>query len=242
MTVRLEITAVEDWADRVADELIARVRERPALRLCLPSGDTPSKLFSRLVARSATGEVSFADVTVVLLDEFLGLAADDPARCDLRLNRELLSNLRPAPAAIHTINADASDPEAAARAHDAVAAQGLDLALLGLGMNGHVGLNEPGSGPDSPTRVVGTAAATQEAALGRYGAGSAPVNGITLGMDRLLQAGEIWLLVTGARKADILARTVRGPEGEDCPATFLRRHPRLWVIADEAAAARLNGG
>ena len=70
-------------------------------------------------------------------------------------------DLRPAPAAIHTIDADAADPEVAARAHDAVAANGLDLALLGLGMNGHVGLNEPGSGPDSPTRVVGTAAAVR---------------------------------------------------------------------------------
>jgi 6-phosphogluconolactonase/glucosamine-6-phosphate isomerase/deaminase len=239
MTVRLEVVAAEAWADRVADELIARVHERPALRLCLPSGDTPSKLFARLVERSAAGEVSFAGVTIVLLDEFLGLAAGDPARCDVRINRELLAGLDPAPAAIHTIDADAADPEAAARAHDAVAAEGLDLALLGLGMNGHVGLNEPGSGPDSRTRVVGTAAATQEAALGRYGAGTAPVMGITLGMDRLLSAGEVWLLVTGSRKADILARALNGPEGDDCPASFLRRHPRLWVVADEGAAGRL---
>jgi glucosamine-6-phosphate deaminase len=209
------------------------------LRLCLPSGDTPSKLFSRLVARSAAGEVAFAGVTIVLLDEFLGLPAGDPARCDVRLDRELMASLQPPPAAIHTIDADAADPEAAARAHDAVAAYGLDLALLGLGMNGHVGLNEPGSGPDSPTRVVGTTASTQEAALGRYGAERAPVMGITLGMDRLLAAGEVWLLVTGSRKADILARALNGPEGEDCPASFLRRHSRLWVVADEAAAARL---
>ena len=241
MTVRLEVVAAEAWADRVADEVVARVRERPALRLCLPSGDTPSKLFSRLVARSAAGELSFAGVTIVLLDEFLGLAAGDPARCDVRLNRELLSSLRPAPLAIHTIDADAPDPEAAARAHDAIAAEGLDVTLLGLGMNGHVGLNEQGSGPDSPTRVVHTAEATQDAALGRYGAGRAPAMGVTLGMDRLLEAGELWLLVTGARKADVLERTLSGPEGEDCPASFLRRHPRLWVVADEAAAARLNG-
>jgi glucosamine-6-phosphate deaminase len=102
-----------------------------------------------------------------------------------------------------------------------------------------VGLNEPGSGPDSRTRVVGTAAATQEAALGRYGAGSVPVEGITLGMDRLLAAREVWLLVTGARKAAILQSALHGPEAVACPASFLRRHGRLWVIADEAAAAQL---
>lgn len=239
MTARLEIVRAEDWADRVADELVRRVRERPSLRLCLPSGDTPTPLFARLVARAAAGEVSFAGVTIVLLDEFLGLPPGDPARCDVRLSRELLDRLGTPPEAIHTIDADAPDPEAAARAHDAVAAEGLDLALLGLGMNGHIALNEPGSGPASPTRVVRIAASTRDAAVDRYGAGHAPAAGITLGMDRLLRAGEVWLLVTGARKAEVLARALEGPESVDCPASFLRRHPRLWVIADEAAAANL---
>jgi 6-phosphogluconolactonase/glucosamine-6-phosphate isomerase/deaminase len=240
MTVRLDIVRAEHWADRVADELVARIRERPFLRLCLPSGDTPTALFAKLVRRSAVGEVSFEGVTIVLLDEFLGLARDDPARCDVRLGRELLGSLRPRPAAIHTIDVDAADPEAAAQAHDAVAAEGLDLVLLGLGMNGHIGLNEPGSGPDSPTRVVTIAASSQAAALERYGAAAAPVKGITLGMDRLLAAQEIWLLVTGPPKAAVLARALDGPEGEDCPASYLRRHPRLWVIADEPAAAKLG--
>jgi 6-phosphogluconolactonase/glucosamine-6-phosphate isomerase/deaminase len=240
MTVRLEIVRAEDWADRVADELVARIRERPFLRLCLPSGDTPAALFAKVVRRSAAGDVSFEGVTIVLLDEFLGLAPDDPARCDVRLGRELLGALRPRPAAIHTIDVDAADPAAAARAHDAAAAAGLDLVLLGLGMNGHIGLNEPGSGPDSPTRVVTTAASSQVAALERYGAATAPVKGITLGMNRLLAAREIWLLVTGPRKAGVLARALDGPEGEDCPGSYLRRHPRLWVIADEAAAAELG--
>ncbi len=240
MTVRVEVVGPAGWADRVALELVERVRARPALRLCLPTGDTPTPVFERLAALSAAGEVSFAGVEIVLLDEFLGLPAGDPARCDVRLRRELLDGLDPAPAAVHLIDADAADPAEAARRHDAVAGRGLDLVLLGLGMNGHVGLNEPGSVPDSPTRVVETAPATRAAATDRYGAGGVPAAGITLGMDRILAAGELWLLVAGARKAEVLARALEGPETVDCPASFLRRHPRLWVIADEPAAAGLR--
>ncbi|HSK51229.1 MAG TPA: 6-phosphogluconolactonase [Clostridia bacterium] len=239
MTVRLEVVPEAAWAGRVADELAERLRDRPALRLCLPSGDTPSAVFDELVRRSRAGEMSFAAATIVLLDEFLGLSPGDPARCDVRLGRELLSRLDPAPAAVHLIAADGADPDAAARAHDAVAAEGLDLMLLGLGMNGHVGLNEPGSRPDSPTRVVETAPASRVAALERYGAGSVPERGITLGMDRVLAAREAWLLVTGARKAAVLARALEGPIGPDCPASLLRRHAALAVFADEPAAGRL---
>jgi glucosamine-6-phosphate deaminase len=242
MTVRLEVVPATAWADRVAAELSERIGATHGLRLCLPTGDTPSPVFARLAALSAAGSVSFAGVEVVLLDEFLGLAPGDPARCDARLGRELLGGLDPAPAAVHLVDADAADPDRAAAAHDAVAARGLDLVLLGLGMNGHVGLNEPGSGPDSPTRMVETAATSRAAALERYGAARAPSRGITLGLDRILAAGEVWLLVTGSRKAGVLARTLEGPESSDCPASFLRRHPRLRVIADEPAARGLTRG
>ena len=108
-------------------------------------------------------------------------------------------------------------------------------------MNGHVGLNEPGSFADAPTRVVRTSAASRRAAVERYGADPAPTAGITLGVARLLEAGEIWLLVTGERKASILARALEAQEGPDCPATWLRRHPDLRVVADEPAASALRG-
>jgi glucosamine-6-phosphate deaminase len=88
--------------------------------------------------------------------------------------------------------------------------------------------------------VVRTSAASRRAAAERYGADPAPTAGITLGLCRLLEAREVWLLVTGERKASILARALEAPEGPDCPATWLRRHPDLRVIADEPAAAGLR--
>ena len=239
MTFRVEVMPAAAWAERVAGELRDRVSKRPELRLCLPTGDTPTPVYEAVVAAAVRGDVTFQRATIVLLDEFLDLAPGDPARCDERLTRELLRDLPSPPRAVHFVDAGGPDADAAARRHDAVAAAGLDLVLLGLGMNGHVGLNEPGSLPDSPTRVVEIAATSRAAATERYGAATTPTRGITLGMDRLLGAGEVWLLVTGERKAEVLARTLEGPETADVPATFLRRHPRLAVFADEPAAALL---
>jgi glucosamine-6-phosphate deaminase len=232
----LRILAAEAWAGAVADAFVERLQAEPRLRVCLPTGDTPSPLYDELVAREARGEVSFAQATVVLLDEWADLPPGDPARCDVRLRRELLDRLAPPPRFI-AIDVDGSDDDEAAAAHD-VAAQDLDLAV-GLGMNGHVGFNEPGSRPDDPTRLVRLARSSREAAMARYGATTMPTGGITVGLARLLEAREVWLLVTGARKAAVLRRALREPEGPDCPASYLRRHPRLTVFADDAAASEI---
>jgi glucosamine-6-phosphate deaminase len=236
-TMRLEVLPASEWADAVSAALVDRVAAEPRLRLCLPTGDTPVPLYERLAERERAGEVSFAQATVVLLDEWAGLPPGDPARCDVRLRRDLLDRLAPPPRVV-LIDVDGSDDDAAAARHDEEA-RDLDLAVLGLGMNGHVGFNEPGSRPEDRTRLVRLARSSREAAVARYGASRTPTAGITVGLARLLEAREVWLLVTGERKAAILRRALREPEGVDCPASFLRRHAALTVFADEAAAALL---
>ncbi len=236
---RLHVLTAADWAGAVVSELAARIRAHPSARICLPTGDTPAPVYAALVEAEAQERVSLAAATLVMLDEWVGLDPGDPARCDVRLRRELLDRLRVPPAAFVAIDVDGPDPEAAAARHDA-AATGLDLAVLGLGMNGHVGFNEPGSRPDDPTRLVRLAVSSREAATARYGAGRTPTAGITVGLARLLDAAEVWLLVSGFRKAAMLRRALDEPEGPDCPASYLRRHPRLVVFADEDAAAGLR--
>jgi glucosamine-6-phosphate deaminase len=115
------------------------------------------------------------------------------------------------------------------------AAGGLDLVVLGLGANGHVGMNEPGSAADARTRVVELAPSTRDASIG-YGATEPPTHGVTLGMATILAAREMWLLATGSRKRQVLSATLDGPLTPDVPASLLRRHPALRVIADDAAA------
>lgn len=233
----LEILPATAWAERVAGRLADALRANPLLHLCLPTGETPAPLYAALARLAATGGVSFGAATVVLLDEYVGLAPGDPARCDAQLRGQLLDHLDPPPR-FHAIDVDGNDADAAAATIDAAAAR-LDLAILGLGLNGHIGMNEPGSTAGSPTRVVELAEATRRVAVERYGARREPAAGITIGMDRLLEAREIWLLVTGERKADVLMAALHGPETPACPGSFLRRSSRLVVFADEPAAAAL---
>jgi glucosamine-6-phosphate deaminase len=234
VTPILEVHPAAAWADAVAAALTDRLRAEPRLRLCLPTGETPAPLYAAL--SGSTDADLWSQATVVLLDEYLGLGPDDPAAGGPRLRRELIDHVRPS--AFHAVEPDA-EPDAAARQLDAVAADGLDLTLLGLGLNGHIGLNEPGSTADSPTRVVELEARSQAVAEG-YGASHAPERGITLGLSRLLESREIWLLVTGERKAEVLRRALKEPEGPDCPASYLRRHSSSRVIADEPAARLLR--
>lgn len=237
---RLEVLPAAEWAAAVAASLVARLAAWPKLRICLPTGETPAPLYAAIVAAEQRGDISFAEATLVMLDDWLGLPRGDQARGHEILRRELLSRLRVPPAQFVAIDVDGPDPSAAAARHDREAVA-LGLAILGLGINGHVGFNEPGSGPEDVTRVVELAATSRETATARYGATATPRSGITIGLARLLEAGEVWLLVTGERKAEMLYRTLHQPESRDCPASYLRRHPRLTVFADEDAAGLLPG-
>jgi glucosamine-6-phosphate deaminase len=170
---------------------------------------------------------------IFLLDEFGGLPADDPARCAAMLRRDLPRVAFQAP------DVDAPEPDQAARDYGAlIGAGGLDLALVGLGRNGHIGMNEPGSSPASRTRVVRLAEATAEGAKA-YGATARPTWGITLGIAELLESAELWLVVTGAHKADVLGRVLTSGPDPELPATFLHDHPKARILADEAAGSSL---
>jgi glucosamine-6-phosphate deaminase len=155
------------------------------------------------------------------------------------LQRDFLAGLAQPPALLHTLDVEAPDlEEECGRYEGLVDGGGLDLTLLGLGGNGHVGLNEPGTTAQAGTRVVRLASATR-AAAGRYGSDQEPEWGMTLGLRPILDSREIWLLVTGSSKARILERTLNGPIGPEVPASFLRTHTNAVVFADESAAAGL---
>ena len=178
-----------------------------------------------------SGSCALADTTIFLLDEFGGLPEGDPGRCDSMIDHFLLEGLAARPT-FHAPSVDPPDPEGYQRLIDD---GGLDLALLGLGGNGHIGMNEPGSEADSPTRVVELARSTSDHAA-EYGASAKPTWGVTLGMRSILEAGEVWLMVTGAHKRDILRTALEGPVDPEVPASLLREHPRFRVLADESAA------
>lgn len=233
MSFNVVVLSPDRFADRVATSLKERT-DGPGQRLCLPTGSTPKPVYASFAASG--GDLSAT--TVFLLDEF-GLPPGGPARCDVMLEGDLLSRLASPPAHLETWDTTTPDLTGECiRMEEAISHGGLDLAVLGIGMNGHIGMNEPGSPVDSRSRVVDLHPATVEG-VKRYGADETPAWGMTLGIGTLLESASIWLLVTGSPKANILAKTVKGPETAQVPASFLRRHGDVTVWVDEDAAALL---
>jgi glucosamine-6-phosphate deaminase len=126
------------------------------------------------------------------------------------------------------------------RDYDTAVGAGFDLVLLGIGTNGHLGMNEPGSAADSSTRRVDLHETTIQSSARYFTHTNLPRWGLTIGLQGILAAREVWVLANGARKAEIVERTVRGEIGAANPASLLRRHPNCSLFVDNAAAALLN--
>ncbi len=232
-TLQLVVFPDQEWADLVAQRWTSYVHDHPTARVCLPTGETPRPVYTRCAP-----VIDLSTTTVFLLDEF-DLPKGSPARCDSMLERDLLGALTAPPRNFHQLDVKATDPEAECVRFDALIRNGgLNLTLLGLGRNGHLGLNEPGTTLDSPTRVVDLAPATTTA-VRRYDPDATAVRGMTLGLSGILASDEIWLLVTGSQKAVTLEHMMNGPVGSGLPASYLRNHPNTIVFADRSAAAGL---
>jgi glucosamine-6-phosphate deaminase len=195
-------------------------------------------LYNELAERRRRGVLDTSRLRAVQLDEYLGVAADDERAFFGWLEREALRPLAISRDRTIALRGDAEDPQAECARYDRAiaAAGGLDLAILGLGTNGHLGFNEPPSGPDAPTRVVDLADETIESNA-RYWGGRdrVPTRAITAGMRVILAARRAVLVVTGAAKQEILHRALEGEIAPDVPASYLRKMRDVRVYCDRAA-------
>jgi glucosamine-6-phosphate deaminase len=227
--VRVEVLPTDRWARAIADTWRERLSLHPGLRVCLASGTTPVPVYALM-------QDGFADAEVYLLDEFGGLPVGHPGRSASMVRTALVDHVDLPESQFHVPDVDAEDVGAACDRFDRLIDKGgLDLAVLGLGMNGHLGMNEPGTRRDAPTRVVELAPETREGTR-RYGIHDPPTWGVTVGLAALLDAREVWLVVDGGRKQQILDRVLRGEVTTDCPASLLREHPHAIVWASDTAA------
>jgi glucosamine-6-phosphate deaminase len=237
--MRIEIVGPEDFAARAAEIVVAAVRRKPEIVLGLPTGRTPLGLYDELARRGAANEVDFGRATAFAIDELYGVPIDHPATNTSYLARSLGSVPMHA---LLVMDSAAPDAEAECKRFAALleAAGGLDLAVLGIGRNGHIAFNEPGAAFDSPARRVRLEDSTREQYVPAFGSLAAtPEFGLTLGMAELFAAREVLLLANGADKAAIVARTLEGPVSEDVPASALQRHASVTVLLDRAAAEGL---
>ncbi|NUT72398.1 glucosamine-6-phosphate deaminase [Pseudarthrobacter sp. C4D7] len=240
----MEIFVVPDAAatGTVAAGLIAAViRSKPDAVLGVATGGSPLPVYAALSSHG----LEMSRVRAYALDEYVGLPTGHPESYGEVVRREVTERLGLDPVNVRVPAGSAADPHQAAADYDAAIrdAGGIDLQLLGIGHNGHIAFNEPGSALDSRTRVETLAARTREANARYFDSpADVPTRCITQGLGTIMEARHLLLVASGRDKAEILAAALNGPVTADCPASVLQRHPHVTVVADQAAAARLEPG
>ena len=224
----------------VAAEIVRLVSERPRTVLGLATGSTMVGLYGQIRELAERDSVSFREVTSFNLDEYAGLDSEDPRSFRRYMDKHLFEPLSMERERTWFPDVLASDPVAAARAFEQAIedAGGIDLQLLGVGRNGHIGFNEPGAARASRTRRVALDDVTREDAASDFD-GSTPEHALTMGVATILDARALRVLAFGDRKRSIIRRAIEGPVGPDVPATYLRGHADVEFHLDEAAARGL---
>lgn len=219
------ITTPAECASLAADAVERLLRDKPDAVLGLATGSSPLALYEELVRRYESGRISFARARAFLLDEYVGLPADHPERYAAVIERELASRVDFAPGAV--------------RAPDA---GGVDLQVLGIGTDGHLAFNEPGSSLASRTRIKTLAEQTRidNARFFDGDASAVPRHVLTQGLGTILEARHLVLLASGRAKAEAVHRMVEGGVSAMWPASVLQMHPHVTVLLDDAAASRLQ--
>ncbi len=232
----------EEMSRRAADILAAQIILKPDCVLGLATGSTPLGVYARLIDRYNRGNLDFSRVSTVNLDEYRGLPAENEQSyryfMDHRLFRHI--NIRQD----HTFVPDGMEPDGAlaCQTYEEIirGLGGIDLQLLGLGNNGHIGFNEPGPIFEKETHPVDLSESTIQANARFFERiGQVPTQAYTMGTGTILKARKILIIVSGSGKADIVARAFRGPVTPQVPASILQIHPDVTLVADEEALADL---
>jgi glucosamine-6-phosphate deaminase len=234
----------EAMSAAAADAVVHTLEEDPSSVLLLPTGTTPLGMYQRLVDMHRLGEVSFSGATFFNLDEYLGLMPEHPASYHVYMKEHFYGLIDANPARIFVPDGAAADPEAECERYEAAIRDsgGVDVCVLGIGRNGHIGFNEPGAPFDSRTRVVTLSESTRLVNAADFEANRAPEWAITVGMASIFESEEVLLLASGTNKANAVAAALEGDVSESVPASMLGRHQRAVLFLDEDAASDLGHG
>jgi glucosamine-6-phosphate isomerase len=238
----IRFTGYDTLSHFMAGEIAAAIKNNPALTLCMASGHTPALTAELLVKKLVDEKIDYRHISFLGLDEWIGLPPGNEGSCHYFFKTKLFEPLQLNPSQCFLFDALADDMENECAAMDAVIAErgGIDLMLVGIGMNGHIGFNEPGTpfhtlshiaSLDETTRSVGQKYFKEETALNK---------GITIGLGHLLHAKKCFLIANGNKKADVIRQTVEGPVTEKFPASSMQQHPNGFVLVDEDAASLLD--
>jgi glucosamine-6-phosphate deaminase len=239
----IEAKNYEHMCELAANYMSEKVRENPTITLGLATGGTPLGTYERLIEDFQLGKTSYKQVVSFNLDEYIGLTGHDPNSYRYYMNKNFFNHIDIDLGNTFVPNGGTVDLEQECQEYERKIAEkgGVDLQLLGIGSNGHIGFNEPGASFQSYTHVVELTKSTREAnSIYFETMDDVPEKAVTMGIASIMKSKEILLLVSGEHKHEALAKLINGEVTEQFPASILKQHPFVTIIADEAAIGNLN--
>lgn len=242
----MKIIRAKDYKDmsrKAANIISAQVIMKPNCVLGLATGGTPVGTYAQLIEWFNKGDVDFSEVTTINLDEYRGLPRDHEQSYWYFMQKNFFGSVNVQPDRIHVPDGSNPDAAAACREYDAIIHNvgGIDLQLLGIGPNGHIGFNEPGAAFELGTHCVDLTPATIEANK-RFFDGNedlVPKQAYTMGIKTIMQARRVLLIANGKAKAEAVKAAVTGPVTPACPGSILQMHPNCTIVGDEEALSLL---
>ncbi|HQB32747.1 MAG TPA: glucosamine-6-phosphate deaminase [Erysipelotrichaceae bacterium] len=232
----------QDVSDKAAEIMLDVVKNNPEAVLGLATGSSPIGLYQRMIKDHKENGTSYAEITTFNLDEYIGLDRDHSQSYYTFMHENLFNHINMKEENINIPSTQGSDMQANCDAYnEKLAKYQIDLQLLGIGSNGHLAFNEPGTPFDSVTQVVDLVESTikDNARFFDYDMSKVPTQSITMGIKNIMDAKRILLVASGKNKADAIFKTVNGEVSTDCPASILQKHPDVTIVVDEEAASLL---
>ena len=229
-------------SEAAATEIIELVKNKPDAVLCLASGDTP-RLTCKLFAEKAIKEkIDLSNVTFIGLDEWVGIPPENEGSCHYFFQHEVLTPLHFSADQVHLFDAISENQEEECRKMDNIIFEkgGIDLMIVGIGMNGHIGFNEPGVSFDKHSHVIDLDDTTLSVGQKYFKTAVSLLKGITLGLNHLRESKKVLLLANGAKKAGVIQKTVEGEITLSFPASIMQKHSNGFVMIDEEAAGLIE--
>lgn len=241
----MEVLVFKDYealSAAAANQMLDLIRSDPYAVLCLASGSSPLRAYQCFADAVQKEQLDCSKCTIIALDEWLGVSPEDSGSCHYFLSENLLNPLNIPTRNVHLFDGLTTDPEAECEKINRFITQigGIDLMIVGVGMNGHIGFNEPGTPTDNYAHVIDLDEITRTVGQKYFDKPTLLQKGITMGLRNLLEAKKAILMANGSKKAEIIHKTVEGKVSTELPSSIMQNHTNALIMIDEEAAGKLN--
>lgn len=232
----------EELSDFAATDIADAIKNKPSLVLCLASGDTPKLTVDLLVKKIEEEKIDYSRITFIGLDEWVGLPPTNTGSCHYFFQNKLIGPLQLKPSQYFLFDSLAGDLQNECKKMDQFIndKNGIDIMLVGIGMNGHIGFNEPGTSFNNLSHVIELDEITRSVGQKYFNEQVELSKGITIGFKHLLNTKKVFLMANGTKKAEVIQKTVEGPVTESFPASIMQKLENGFVLVDDEAASLLS--